>query len=67
MCFISTLADVSVLAERTVIIVNQAGVDIEVYLVAYADDISTLIDGNTEYFSSAGLSINPDKSEVINF
>ena len=66
MCFISTLADVSVLAERTVIIVNQAGVDIEVYLVAYADDISTL-HPNTEYFSSAGLSINPDKSEVINF
>ena len=57
--------------------------ELEVYIIAYADDVSALLVGDSEavlqrgvdiistefleYFSAAGLSMNPDKSEIISF
>ena len=43
MCFISTLVNVSVIAERTIAKVKLQNMDIEIYLVAFADNVSALL------------------------
>ena len=71
MCFISTQVDVSVLAERTVTKIRLEGMELEVYIIVYAGDVSALLVGDSEavlqrgvdiistefldYFSAAGL------------
>lgn len=82
--FIATLCDVTVLSERAKNILQiDHEMDVEVHLIAYADDISAVLVADTErelqtgvdvmmtefeeYFSSAGLKMNPSKSELIVF
>ena len=81
--FISCLADVRVVAKRVVRRLQLRGITVEIETIEYADDVSALIVGDNDrdvqeavnammsefllYFSSAGLSMNPDKSEVIMF
>ena len=78
-----TLCDITVLANRGMRRCAELGLDIEVFLIGYADDVSALVIGDNEdevqtgidimeeefaeYFSSAGLAMNKDKSEVIMF
>ena len=56
-------------------------IDVWIHLITYADEVSAVADSEAEiqladdilmeefvnYFSSAGLSMNPDKSELIMF
>ena len=82
--FVATLCDVSVVAERSMTRLGRDyGLDVLIRLIAYADDISAVVIGDTEaevqlavevvmeefleYFSSAGLSMNPEKSELVVF
>ena len=64
-------------------IFTMHGVTLAIYIIAYADDVSALVVADTEseiqigvtemmkefgeYFSSAGLSMNPSKSELVVF
>ena len=81
--FITLLCDVTVVADRARVRLEAAGVDVAIALIGYADDVSALVDAKTEpeiqmgvdvlmeefvaYFSAQGLSMNPDKSEVVMF
>ena len=81
--FISVLADVEVVALRAKNSLKNKGKEVEIFIISYADDVSaiivtddeesmqdavdTLIKEFEEYFSSAGLSMNPSKSELIVF
>ena len=81
--FITCLADVSVTAIRVVRRLKLRNINVEIYLIEYADDVSSLIIGDNDddiqeavtemsaefstYFKSAGFSMNPEKSEVILF
>ena len=81
--FVATLCDVTVVSTRTVKRLKDMGVEIEVNLIAYADDVSAIVVGGSEddlqlgidvvmdefeqYFSAAGLSMNPTKSELVVF
>ena len=81
MYFISTLVDVSVMAERTVTKITKEGKELEVYIIiASGNDALAMLVGDSEevlqhgvdiisdeYFSSTGLSMNHNKSEVISF
>ena len=81
--FISVLADVEVVALRATRVLRSGGKEVEIYIISYADDVSailvtdneqimqeavdTLLKEFQDYFSSAGLSMNPSKSELIVF
>ena len=80
MYFISTLVDVSVMAERTVTKITKEVKELEVYIIiASGNDALALLVGDSEevlsrvdnisneFFSSTGLSMNPNNYEVISF
>ena len=57
MCFITTLVNLSVFAEKTVARVQVEGMEIKVYIVAYADDVSALLIGDIEEVLQKGIDI----------
>ena len=82
--FIATLCDVTIATKKAMeILIHDHNFDTMVHLIAYADDVSALVIGQTKaeiqkavdilmeeflsYFSSAGLAMNPTKSELILF
>ena len=80
MCFFSKFVDVSITAERTVTKITKEVKELKVYIIASDDNASALLFGDSEevlqhrvdiisdeFFSSTGLSMNPNKSEVISF
>ena len=81
---LTILLDVTITAKRAMEAVGRDhGVEVWIHLIAYADDVSAIVIGDTEaelqlgidammkefldYFSSCGLSMNPSKSELIVF
>ena len=81
--FITLLCDMTVVADRARVRLEAAGVDVVIALIGYADNVSALVDAKMEakiqmgvdvlieefvrYFSVQGLSMNPDKIEVVMF
>ena len=81
--FTTTLCDIEILGNHGMRRAAENDLDLDVFLIGYADDVSSLVIGDSEedvqagidimddefeqYFSSAGLALNKDKSEVIMF
>ena len=78
--YMATLCNVSVVSSSAMDrLGHDHAIDVLIHLIAYADDISAVIVADSEaeiqlavlmeesvsYFSSAGLSMNPEKSELI--